>query len=200
MAIAVIALGGFLWRTFNSPEASGVPAHFILAPPAGTRFAMRLPNKPLVAVAPDGEKLVLVAQDDAGVRSLWLRPLDSTVYHHLDRTEGASLAFWSPDSQFIAFFADGKIKKIPVTGGSPLTICEAGVGDGEGGTWSPNGVILFPAPRKDATAFPKGALNRVPASGGTLQRATALNTGEGAGFSLLATVSPRWASLPVLGA
>ena len=173
LAIAAI-IGWFTW-----PRSDMLQAHFVLSPPEGTRIALRLPNKPLVTVAPDGRKLLLVAVDDAGLRSLWVRPLNSTAYQRIDGTEGASLAFWSPDSRFIAFFADGKLKKIPASGGPPQTICEAGVGDGEGGTWSQDGVILFPAPRKTAAALPTGALSRVPSAGGTVEPATALDKDHG---------------------
>jgi serine/threonine protein kinase/Tol biopolymer transport system component len=174
-ALALVAVIGW----FSRPRNDVLQAHFVVSPPEGTRIAFRLPNKPLAALAPDGKKLALVAEDDTGLRSLWLRPLSSTAYQRLDRTEGASLAFWSPDSRFIAFFADGKLKKIPVSGGPPQTICEAGVGDGEGGTWSQDGVILFPAPRKTAAALPTGALYRVPSAGGTVEPATVLDKDHG---------------------
>ena len=174
-ALAIVAVIGWFIR----PGSDVLQAHFVVSPPEGTRIALRLPNKPLATVAPDGKKLVLVAVDEAGLRSLWLRPLSSTAYQRIDRTEGASLAFWSPDSRFIAFFADGKLKKIPVFGGPTQTICEAGVGDGEGGTWSQDGVILFPAPRKTAAALPTGALYRVPSAGGAVQPATVLDKDHG---------------------
>ena len=193
LAIAAV-IGWFMWPRSDLPRA-----HFMLRPPEGTRIALRLPNKPLATVSLDGENVVLVAQDDAGVRSLWLRPLSSTAYRRLDRTEGASLAFWSPNSQFIAFFADGKLKKVSVSGGPSQTICEVGVGDGEGGTWNQDGVILFPAPRKTANTLPTGPLYRVPSAGGRRATSNHARHGSRRGFSFVAAILAGWSPLYILG-
>jgi len=72
-------------------------------------------------------------------------------------TKGASFPFWSPDSRFIGFFADGKLKKIDAGGGPPQTLCDAP--RGFGGTWNRDGVIVF-APEINS------ALYRVSAAGG----------------------------------
>lgn len=71
-------------------------------------------------------------------------------------TDQANLPFWSPDSAFIAFFAQGKLKKVEASGGSPQTVCDAPAG--EGGTWNRDGVILF--------GNENGGLSRVSAGGG----------------------------------
>ena len=96
------------------------------------------------AVSPDGRTLVFVATSD-GLRRLWLRPLDSVDAQPIRGTEGANLPFWSPTNQSIGFFADGKLKRIDVNGGSPQTLANATVASG--GSWNQNGVIVFsPAP------------------------------------------------------
>ncbi len=173
--LAVVALIGWLTQSKND-----VPhAHFAMSPPEGTRLASRIPTKALVSVAPDGKKFVVVAEDDSGVRALWLRHLSSTAYQRLDQTDGATLAFWSPDSKFIAFFAEGKLKKVPQSGGLPQVICDIGLGDGEGGTWSRDGVIVFAPPRPAPAALPTGALYRVLAAGGKAQPATTLDRADG---------------------
>jgi hypothetical protein len=82
-------------------------------------------------------------------------------------TEGASDPFWSPDNRFIGFFANNKLKKIEVTGGSPLTICDAP--EARGGAWSKADMILF-APTTN------GPLYLVPAAGGTATALTKLDT------------------------
>ena len=110
-----------------------------------------------MAVSPDGQRLAFVAISASGVNSLWLRPLGAASAQALAGTEEASLPFWSPDSRFIGFFADGKLKKIDATGGPPQTLCDAP--NGRGGTWNRDGVIVF-AP--DANS----GLYRVSATGG----------------------------------
>jgi len=91
------------------------------------------------------------------VTSLWVRPLGAFSTQPLTGTEGASYPFWSPDSRFIGFFADGKLKKIEAAGGPAQTLCNAP--SGRGGTWNRDGVIVF-APDYNSTLY------RVPAAGG----------------------------------
>ena len=75
-----------------------------------------------LALSPDGETLAFAATDASGESSLWIRPLDSSEAQRMDQTEQALLPFWSPDSQFIGFWAGGKLKKIRRSGGSPEVI------------------------------------------------------------------------------
>ncbi|MGH9317676.1 MAG: TolB family protein, partial [Thermoanaerobaculia bacterium] len=75
----------------------------------------------------------------------------------LPGTEGATYPFWSPDSRFLGFFADGKLKKVEVSGGPVLALCDAP--DGRGGSWNRDGVILFEPHFREP-------LFRVPATGG----------------------------------
>jgi hypothetical protein len=91
-------------------------------------------------------------------RKLWVRALDSLQANSLPGTDGASAPFWSPDSQFIGFFAQGKLKKIAASGGPPQILCNAI--EARGGTWNRDGVILF-APTATSGLF------TVPAGGGT---------------------------------
>ena len=65
---------------------------------------------------------------------LFIRPLDSLNARDLAGTEAATYPFWSPDSRFIGFFAEGKLKRIDVTSGLPTVICN--IGAGRGGTWN----------------------------------------------------------------
>jgi Tol biopolymer transport system component len=84
--------------------------------------------------------------------------LESLNAQPLAGTEDAYFPFWSPDSRFIGFFSEGKVKKVSVFGGFPQTICDAEFG--LGGTWNKDGVILF-APNFHDSIF------RVSAEGGT---------------------------------
>ncbi len=80
-----------------------------------------------------------------GERSgLWVRALDGTVVRPLLGTEGAQSPFWSPDSKSIAFFTEGKLRRIDLGAPAPTTICDA-IGPGRGGTWTNDGRILFAA-------------------------------------------------------
>jgi eukaryotic-like serine/threonine-protein kinase len=130
-----------------------------LASPAG-RFAL----------SPDGRRLAVVATDLSGRTMLWIRPLDTIVAQPLAGTEDATFPFWSPDSRFIAFVSQNKLKKIDVTGGPPVTICDADIA--APGAWNRDNVILF---------TPKGSspLFRVSASGGTPAPVTTLDAGAG---------------------
>ncbi len=111
------------------------------------------------AVSPDGKYIVYCANPVAAKNrnefSLWLRSLDSSEARPIPGTEGGFAPFWSPDSRYIAFWANMRLQKIDVTGGSPVTICETDVPLSS--SWSNNGVILF---SRGPT------LNRVSASGG----------------------------------
>jgi len=167
-SIAAIAALAWMAGWFRSPPVEVGAVRFLLAPPGG----FQTPSLPQAAVSPDGRKLAIAAMDPSGRNSLWVRPLDSVSAQRLDKTEGAVVPFWSPDSQFIAFFADGKLKKVPVSGGAPQTLCDAKSFDG--GAWSREGTIVF--------AGADGALYRVAAAGGVATPATALDKAQGEAF------------------
>jgi Tol biopolymer transport system component len=114
-------------------------------PPSPARVTVLLPEKSRVqslAISPDGRFIALVLVKD-GKQQIWLRPLDSLEIVPLAGTESASRPFWSPDSRFIGFFADAKLKKIDRSGGPVQTICDALAV--VGGTWNQHGNILLGA-------------------------------------------------------
>jgi Tol biopolymer transport system component len=120
-----------------------------ITPPV-TRFQVALPEKaafiPTVmsdalSVSPNGCCLAFLATAD-GQRSLWLRRLDAVAAEPLPGTADAISPFWSPDSRFIAFAADRKLKKIAIAGGSPETMCELSI-EVSSGSWGSAGVILI---------------------------------------------------------
>ena len=153
-AIAVAAIGALLALDHmrRPPEAELV--RFSVTGPEGV---MLVPDSTAVAISPDGRRLVYTIMDATGTVRLWVRRLDSLAAQPLTGTEGATLPFWSPDSRYVAFFAYGKLRKVPVAGGSPGVICDAP--DGRGGSWSKDGVIVF-AP------LSMGPLLKVAAEGG----------------------------------
>jgi Tol biopolymer transport system component len=95
-----------------------------------------------VALSPDGNRL-LVLVGTSGKPSIAIRDLTTGETKKLAGTEGAIFPFWAPDSQRVAFFAGGKLKTIGARGASVQTVCDAK--QGRGGSWSPNGVIVFAA-------------------------------------------------------
>jgi Tol biopolymer transport system component len=121
------------------------------------------------AVSPDGRKIVVVADDDLRHRRLWIRDLGSAAFQPLPDSDGASSPFWSPDSQSIAFLADGKLKNIQLAGGTTTTVQGTGF---HAGTWSRENLILF-APAASSPLF------TVSAFGGTASPATALDRAGG---------------------
>ena len=139
---------------------------FTVAPPEGATLTSVNPFATQLSVSPNGRYVAFIADEDKLGPSLWVRALGSLSAQKLDRTDNARFPFWSPDSQTIAFFADGKLKRIPVSGGSPLIICDAPNPDG--GTWNREGVIVF-APDTNSP------LHRVLAAGGVSTPITTLD-------------------------
>jgi serine/threonine protein kinase/Tol biopolymer transport system component len=118
-------------------------------------------------LSPDGNSVAFIGWNVVGP-SLLLRDLGQRDARPLPETTGARFPFWSPDSRSIAFFAEGKLKRIAVAGGPPQTICAAGAG--HGGSWNRDGVILFSAG--------ENPLYRVDANGGAPRLVTKLAPGE----------------------
>jgi eukaryotic-like serine/threonine-protein kinase len=167
-AAAAVLLAGFAVVSFihfreRAPEVAPIQAA-ILAPD-NTDFDFNATNCP-PALSPDGRRLVFGVRS-GGKTQLWVRPLNLVTAQVLPGTEGASFPFWSPDSRSVGFFADGKLKRIDLAGGPPLTLADAPIG--RGGAWNRDGVIVF----SPGSLTP---LMRVSAVGGTPVAATTLTT------------------------
>jgi Tol biopolymer transport system component len=121
-----------------------------------------------LALSPDGRTLAMVAYSaQANNYVLWTYEVGGRRTNSLDGTQGASYPFWSPDGKFIGFFADGKLKKVEVSGGQPQVLCDAP--NGRGGTWNRDGVIVFTPDSLGAGLF------RVSSSGGSPLEMTKLD-------------------------
>ena len=155
--IAFIATLPFAVSHVREEPPTRRPVRFTIGPPEGVAFFGGIAFRPAQAVSPDGRHMVFVATRPGVPVSLWVRSLDSLSARVLPGTENANFPFWSPDSRFIGFFADGKLKKVGLSGGPPQPLCDAS--DGEGGTWNANGVIVFAGP-------PTSGLSKVSDSGG----------------------------------
>ncbi len=125
-----------------------------------------------VALSPDGTLLAFVGRNGAGGTKLYVRHVDSLSAAVLAGAESAEFPFFSPDGRWIAFFADGKLKKISVTGGAAVTLCDAPTG--RGGSWADDGTIVL---QPSVTGTGEG-LVRVSEAGGAPQVLTRLQEGE----------------------
>jgi serine/threonine protein kinase len=153
-AMATLFLG---FEYFRRPPNDVASFRASILPPENNSFSSGI-GAGGYALSPDGAHLAFVAQSVDGKAGLWIRALNSLVAQPLPGTENASLPFWSPDGQWIAFFAEGKLRKTQASGGSVQEICDASLG--RGGTWSVQGTIVF-SPNISSSLF------RVSANGGT---------------------------------
>ncbi len=136
-----------------------------IQPPANTNFTSTGNFSDPPAISPDGKWLAFAGPPSFGTATsggrpeLWVRPLDSAEARPLQGTNGATFPFWSPDSRYIGYFADGKLSRIDVSGGPSVSLADAL--DGEGGAWGADGTILFAPGGQE--------IMRVAFSGGTAQ-------------------------------
>lgn len=159
--IAVIVLS--LVLGFSGSEKPVVSTQ--IATPEKLQFNFVGDNGGPPVISPDGKNIVFAARAD-GKNQLFVRSLDKLRPQPISGTEDGTFPFWSPDSRSIAFFGEGKLKRADLSGGPPVTVCDAPVG--RGGTWSSNGTIVF------SPTFTE-ALLQVPAAGGTPTPATKLS-------------------------
>ena len=129
--IGIAAIG---IREFRRPALDSPVTRFEVGAPLGVSFQGN--GQPL---SPDGRTIAFVAQSE-GKSLIWVRPLNSTTARSLPGTEGASRIFWSPDSRRIAFFQEGNLKKVAITGERPELVANGPFRDG---AWSVNGTILL---------------------------------------------------------
>jgi len=138
--IAFVVVSLVLLSKYRTPRESNA-VKLSLGLPSGLTLHRNWHPFEHLALSPDGKTLAFAATDASGQSSLWIRSLDSSEAQRMDQTEQALLPFWSPDSQFIGFWADGKLRKIRRSGGSPEVIFS--VPEIAQGTWGPDGTILF---------------------------------------------------------
>ncbi len=159
----------FRWVALALVAAAGILAGFLLRRPATQpvlRMAVNLPpgsslnqGQPSV-LSPDGQSVVMTLTDADGKEKFWLRRLSSDTAQPLADTAGGVYPFWSPDDQYIGFFAsDGKLRKISAAGGGHAEVVGSVPWTVYGGTWG----------REDVIVFSSGHLGlyQIPAAGGT---------------------------------
>ena len=134
------------------------------------------PTRTAMALSPDGKYLVFVGFQ-SGKRQLYLKAMDQLEATPIPGTEGSDSPFFSPDGQWIGFYqgvvevgAIGELKKVPLSGGPPVTLCKTPPMYGV--SWGPNDIIVFAGERG-------GGLSRISASGGTPQLLTTVDLKKG---------------------
>jgi Tol biopolymer transport system component len=152
------------WNLKPAPPRS--VSRTVITLPPGQRLAGL--DQPAVALSPDGTRLAYVATQ-TGTEQLYLRAMDSLEARPIPGTEGATGPFFSPDGQWLGFFASGKLKKVSVNGGTPLILGDAL--QPRGANLGSRGLIAF-APSWAS------AIQQVPDAGGTPQALTHFANGE----------------------
>ncbi len=147
-----------LFRNRQSMQVptSGAVARMVIALPPGDRLGVAL-DRSRLAISHDGSRVAYVASR-AGTEQLFLRAMNTLEAVPLPGTENAYSPFFSPDGQWLAFFAEDKLKKVSVAGGTPQILCDARVATS--GDWGPNDAIVF------SQSIPTGIWG-VSAGGGT---------------------------------
>ena len=178
-----LVVGAVLWSLSSRPSPSSwPPVRLSVDLGAPAYFDVNVNEEgQAVLLSPDGSLLAFVALGELGAAPrLYVRRLEDLVASPLAGTEGARNPFFSPDGKWIGFFADGKLKKVAVTGEGPVTLAEvSGDGAWAGGTWAEDGAIVF---ARDRLAT---GLARVSAEGGDPEVLTKLDEAAG-------EVSHRW--------
>jgi Tol biopolymer transport system component len=165
-ALACVAAAAAAVAWWNgSQRASSTPLYASLDAPSGFVLGeddsiTPLPTRTPIVFTPDGRALIIQAAKD-GKPQLFLRPLDHPGARPIAGTEDAHVPFVSPDGKWIGFWTANELRKVPIEGGTPTTICavKAPLGP-HGAAWSAADVIVF-------GDYESARLMRVPATGGT---------------------------------
>jgi serine/threonine protein kinase len=165
LVLAFIALAGFLGYRWAKSSEQILSIHAEIPPP--DKFSLDATGDAggMPVLSPQGDKIAFVAHSGE-TKLLWVRSLSSDSAQALEGTGGAAHPFWSPDGNFIAFFAGSKLMKIAASGGPVVTLADAP--NSRGGSWSANGEIVFAG---DFT----GPLSKINSQGGSTAAATVID-------------------------
>ena len=134
VAAALVAVAGVTWFVARRPVAT-----------TRMQFAMAVPDEMSIshmALSRDGAMLVFVSpEENSALPMLYVQRVGSPSVTLLPGTQGASFPFWSPDGAYVGFFANGKLQKIAVAGGTPQVL--ASVLAARGGSWGSRNVIIY---------------------------------------------------------
>jgi eukaryotic-like serine/threonine-protein kinase len=139
-AVAVLAIAAAAWWMFRGDVAPPPVARLSLTLTPEQAPAPGLNAHPVAAMTPDGQRVIYTA-GAVGGELLFVRRMDRVDATPLPGTEGGHGPFVSPDGRWVAFFANGALRKVPIDGGEPQVICA--VPTGVGGTWLSDDEIVF---------------------------------------------------------
>jgi eukaryotic-like serine/threonine-protein kinase len=133
-ALALVAVAAATWWIARRPVAT-----------TRMQFALAVPDEMSIshmALSRDGSMLVFVSpEENSALPMLYVQRIGSSSVTLLPGTQGASYPFWSPDASSVAFFANGKLQKMAISGGTPQVLAPALAG--RGGSWGSKGVIIY---------------------------------------------------------
>ncbi len=169
-AVAALLAIVAIWSLTRTPAEPPRPIARIVVAPFESVPLPSVAGGPSVAVSPDGKRLVYASGFGmSATYPLALREIDQLEASVLPGTEGQGNPFFSPDGQWIGFFADGELKKLFLDGGKPVSLCEARLG--LGGSWGIDDTIFF-------TPVFSGGLWKIAANGGEPIQVTIPAEGE----------------------
>jgi Tol biopolymer transport system component len=134
LSLALTASLAVIWTHLRQAPAARPPVRFTVAPPAPYVMDFQVP-----AVSPDGTRLAFTAHLPGEPPVLFVRAFETAEATVVPETTGASSPFWSPDGRQVGFFSGGKLRKVTLAGGSPVTLADGLCC----GTWGRDGEILF---------------------------------------------------------
>jgi len=168
IALAALLLASAIWLVLR-PIPAPRPIHAYLTPPVNGTFNFNGDFSGPPVISHDGTSIVFSARIGKEPASLYVQPLGTGEAAKLEGTENATFPFWSLDGKFIAFFAGGKLKKVPSAGGPVMALADAP--GSRGGSWGKDNVIVY-------TPDYRESLWKVSANGGTAERLTTLDSSK----------------------
>ncbi|CAN5356972.1 hypothetical protein BH23GEM2_BH23GEM2_17170 [soil metagenome] len=155
MTIAALVFGALQWRAAHNPTPQPV-VRFAMTVPAGVTITSGFQTT--AGVSPDGRTVAFIAREGTGTEKLFVRTLNDAAVTPLAGTDGAFVVFFSPDGEWVAFVETGRLKKVRITGGTPVLLTEA-TGLVGSGSWSSSDEIIL--------TMGNGKLAVIPDGGGT---------------------------------
>ncbi|CAN5686257.1 hypothetical protein BH24ACI5_BH24ACI5_20170 [soil metagenome] len=148
-AVAVVAAIAMAAMLIGRPVAPARVVRASLQLPDGTELARAASNPTNISIAPDGFTVAFAATAlgrPASEAVLYVRRLDSSAITAVPDSEGVTVSFFSPDSRWLGFFANGVLKKVSLSGGAPVELTSKTGRNIWGATWLSNGTIVFSDP------------------------------------------------------